>query len=84
MSYLSTFDAFDSFFNRRPSVYVISDSELAKYKERQLLAEIAQLETLIDGHMSSIAQLEKTISRLKDELPEIEGEREEKQAISEG
>ena len=47
-------------FLTRPSVYVISDSQLAAYKEQQLLDEIAELDRLIDGHKQSIERLEKT------------------------
>lgn len=57
----------DLFGYTRPSVYVISDSELKAYKERQRQREILALEELIDGHKSSIAQLEKTIGILKAE-----------------
>lgn len=52
------------------SVYVISDSQLAKYKAQQTQAEILELEKLIDGHKASIESLEKTISVLRKELPE--------------
>ena len=52
------------------SVYVISDSQLAKYKAQQAQAEILELEKLIDGHKASIESLEKTISVLRKELPE--------------
>ena len=52
------------FMQPRTSVYVISDSQLAEYKERQLQAEIAELDRLIDGHQQSIERLEKTKSTL--------------------
>ena len=48
----------------RNSVYVISDSQLAEYKERQLQAEIAELDRLIDDHKQSIERLEKTKASL--------------------
>ena len=51
----------------RTSVYVISDSQLAEYKARQLQAEIAELDRLIDGHKQSIARLEETKRQI---LPE--------------
>ena len=41
----------------KPSVYVISDSELADWKKRQTEAEIAELDRLIEGHESSIARI---------------------------
>ena len=44
----------------RPSVYVVSDSQLADYKQRQTEAEIAELDRLIDGHQSSIDRIKKT------------------------
>ena len=52
------------FFQPRTSVYVISDSQLAEYKERQLQAEIAELDRLIDDHKLSIERLEKTKASL--------------------
>ena len=54
-------------FLTRPSVYVISDSQLAAYKEQQLLDEIAELDRLIDGHKQSIERLEKTKSLLTED-----------------
>lgn len=58
------------------SVYVISDSEMAAYKRKQTEAEILELQRLIDGHKTSIENLEKTITILQKELPPAE----EKQA----
>ena len=52
----------------RPSVYVISDSELAKYKQEQTKAEILELERLIDGHKTSIERLETTVNKSRDSL----------------
>lgn len=60
------------------SVYVISDSEMARYKRAQTEAEILELQRLIDGHKTSIENLEKTIELLRKELPE---EPEQKQAL---
>ena len=66
------YDPFPMFGQR--SVYVISDSELAKYKQEQTKAEITELERLIDGHKSSIERLETTVNKLRDSLalPEAE------------
>jgi len=50
------------------SIFVLSDTEFNKYKQRQTEAEIEELERLIDSHRSSIERLEKTISALKDDL----------------
>ena len=53
-----------------PSVYVISDSQLAAYKRKQTEAEITELEKLIDSHKSSIERLETTVTDLKNTLKE--------------
>ena len=53
----------------KPSVYVISDSQMAEYKRNQAQAEIAELERLIDGHKSSIERLEATVTSLRKEYP---------------
>ena len=50
------------------SIYVLSDTDFAKYKQRQTEAEIEELERLVDSHKSSIERLEKTISELKKSL----------------
>ena len=52
------FDAFSLI--TRPSVYVISDSQLADYKQRQTEAEIEELNRLIEGHEDSIRRIKKT------------------------
>ena len=56
------------------SVYVISDSELARYKQEQTKAEILELERLIDGHKSSIERLETTVNKLKESIQITESE----------
>ena len=68
---LSSLSLFDDFFYRyqRPSVYVISDSELAAYKRRQAEAEIIELDKLIDGHKQSIERLQTTRDQLRSEYP---------------
>ena len=50
------------------SIYVLSDTEFNKYKQRQTEAEIAELERLVDSHKSSIERLEKTIEGLRNTL----------------
>ena len=54
----------------RPSIYVISDSELQTFKRNQAEAEITELERLIDGHKSSIERLEATVDSLRKEYLE--------------
>ena len=58
-------------FPTKQSVYVISDSELAKYKRKQAEAELLELDKLIDGHKQSIEFLEKTKQQIQAELPEL-------------
>ena len=66
---LSSLSLFDDFFDRRPSIYVISDSQLATYKRNQAEAEIIELDKLIEGHEASIERLKKTRSLLREEYP---------------
>ena len=49
---------------KTPSVYVVSDSQLAEWKRQQALKEIEQLDRLIEGHKQSIERLEETKSRI--------------------
>ena len=53
----------------RPSVYVISDSQLAEYKRNQAEAEVIELDKLIESHEHSIERLKKTRSLLREEFP---------------
>ena len=69
---LSSLSLFDDFFDRRPSVYVVSDSQLAAWKREQAEAEILQLQRLIDSHKQSIERLETTIENLRKDYPLIE------------
>ena len=50
------------------SIFVLSDTEFNKYKQRQTEAEITELERLVDSHKSSIERLEKTIEGLRNTL----------------
>ena len=61
------FDPFPMF--GQTSIYVISDSQLAEYKAKQLAAELTEIDKLIDAHKQSIERLEKTKSELQKELP---------------
>ena len=60
-----TFDMLPTRYYTRPSVYVISDSQLAEYKRKQTLAEITELNKLIADHQSSIDRLKETRSLLE-------------------
>ena len=72
---MSVFDLMNPFepwlTSRSPSVYVISDSEMKAYKQKQAVAEIAELHRLVDSHKSSIERLETHISQLEIELPKL-------------
>ena len=59
--------------HQRPSVYVISDSQLAAYKQEQTQSEIDELNKLIDSHKTSIERLEAHVADLKKDLePTVE------------
>lgn len=71
---MSIYSIFNNIYDPLPmfggrSVYVISDSELARYKQAQTEAEINELERLIDSHKSSIERLETTVNKLRESLP---------------
>ena len=66
---LSSLSLFDDFFDRRPSVYVISDSQLAAWKREKAEAEIIELDKLIDSHKQSIERLQTTRDQLRSEYP---------------
>ena len=72
MSVFDLMSPFDPWMTARsPSIYVISDSEMKAYKQKQAVAEIAELQRLVDSHKSSIERLETHISKLEDELPKL-------------
>ena len=76
---MSIYSLFNNLYDPLPlfggrSIYVISDSELAKYKQEQTKAEIVELERLIDSHKSSIERLETTVNKLRDSLALPESE----------
>ena len=66
------YNSYDPFSLFRPSVYVISDSQLETYKRNQVEAEIIELDRLIDSHKQSIERLERTRSDLRKEYPALE------------
>ena len=61
----------------RPSVYVISDSQLETYKRNQAEAEIIELDRLIESHRLSIERLERTRGDLRTNYPVLEPKSEE-------
>ena len=58
---------FDDFF--RPSVYVVSDSQLAEWKREKAEAEIIELDKLIESHQQAIDRLQTTRANLRAEYP---------------
>ena len=58
-------------FPQKPSVYVISDSELARYKRKQAEAELLELDKLIDGHKQAIERLEETKQQIQADMPAL-------------
>jgi len=74
---LTPLSLFDDWFHTRPSVYVISDSQLAEYKRNQAEAEIIELDKLIEGHEHSIERLKNTRTKLRDEYPALQPKPEE-------
>ena len=74
MSIYSLFNnPFDVFpvFPQKPSVYVISDSELAKYKREQAKAELLELDRVIDSHKQAIERLEETKQQIEADMPQL-------------
>jgi len=65
------FDPYPVFPRQKHSVYVISDSELARWKRKQAEQELVQLDELIEGHKRSIECLEKTKQQIQADLPEL-------------
>ena len=63
------FDPYPMFSAPKPSVYVISDSELARYKHRQAKAELLEIDKLIDSHKQAIERLEETKQQIQEDLP---------------
>ena len=69
MPYFDLFDPFGPWLtSKRPSVYVISDSELKAYKERQMKAEVLELKRLIDYHNTSAERLQSQVEDIEAKL----------------
>ena len=65
---------FDNFFAPRPSVFVVSDSQLAAWKREKAEAEIIELDKLIESHEASIDRLKTTREELRKEYPVLQSE----------
>lgn len=73
---MSIYSMFNNPFDPHPlfgqrSIYVISDSEMARYKRAQIEAEVAELERLKQDNLERIERLDKTIALLKKDLPAL-------------
>ena len=66
---LSSLSLFDDFFERRPSIYVVSDSQLAAWKRSKAEEEIIEIDKLIDSHNQAIERLQTTRERLRKDYP---------------
>ena len=55
-----------------PTVYVVSDSELKRFKEENTRREILEIQKLIDSHQNSIDRLKRTIDMLEKDLSNTE------------
>ena len=64
------FDPFPMF--GQTSIYVVSDSQLAEYKAKQLAAELLEIDKLILSHKQAVERLEATKAELQKELPAAE------------
>ena len=63
---------FDPWMTRaRPSVYVISDSEMKAYKQKQAAAEVLELQKLIDYHKTQALNLEEQVAKIEQEYPAL-------------
>jgi uncharacterized coiled-coil protein SlyX len=63
-----SFDMLPTSYYTKPSVYVISDSQLAEYKRKQALAEITELNKLIASHQQAIDRLKESRSLMEQQF----------------
>ena len=68
---LASLNLLDEFFDRRPSVYVVSDSQLAAWKRQKVEAEIIEIDKLIDSHKQAIERLQTTRDGLRKDYPAV-------------
>ena len=68
---LSSLNLLDEFFDRRPSVYVVSHSQLAAWKLEKAEAEIIEIDKLIDSHKQAIERLQTTRDGLRKDYPAV-------------
>ena len=63
---------FDSWItHRQPSVYVISDSEMKAWKQKQAEQEVLELKKLIDYHTTQAANLNEQVLKLEKDFPKL-------------
>ena len=72
MSIFDLYSPFDAWMpHRRPSVYVISDSDMQAYKQKQAAAEILELKRLVDYHSTQAERLQENIAALEKDYPAL-------------
>ena len=72
MSIFDLYSPFDPWIkHRQPSVYVISDSEMKAYKQKQAAAEILELKRLVDYHSTQATRLQENIAALEKDYPAL-------------
>ena len=72
MTVFDLHNPFDAWItHRRPSVYVISDSEMKAYKQKQAAAEILELKRLVDYHSTQAERLQENIAALEKDYPAL-------------
>ena len=57
--------------HRQPSVYVISDSEMRAFKQKQAATEVLELKRLVDYHKCQAERLEADVARIEQEYPQL-------------
>jgi hypothetical protein len=68
---LTPFRLFDAFYDRSPSIYVVSDSQLAEYKRDKAKEQVIELDKLIDSHHEAVARLKATRDGLLKNYPAV-------------
>lgn len=56
-------------FSPYVNTVIVTQEQLDKFKHDNIRAEVKQLEELIEGHRTSIAQLQLTIQKISEDLP---------------
>ena len=60
---------YSKLFSPYVNTVIVTQEQLDKFKHDNIRAEVKQLEELIEGHRTSIAQLQLTIQKISEDLP---------------